>query len=276
MIPERGSLLTHTSSRIVYVPGLSRKILLEGAMIRIRIILLVTLCAAISISLKTASASATERFEYVLLWNGLTAGVASLESVTRGDRMELSSTISSTPPISVVYTVNDRVVSIVRRAAGGSGIGLPEKYHITIREGRHSRDREYRFDYRTRLITYIDNERSERAEFALSAPVFDPLSSIYHIRTLPLAVGKSTSVMVFDNKRIYAMEVRVLRREVVRTPAGEFSTIMVHPVMQGEGFFSRKGELYLWLTDDALRMPVQIRSKIKIGTITGQLTKIVR
>jgi hypothetical protein len=245
-------------------------------MIRISIILLVTLCSAISISLKTASASAAERFEYVLLWNGLTAGVASLESVTRGDRTELSSTISSTPPISVVYTVNDRVVSTLRRASGGSGIGLPEKYHITIREGRHRRDREYRFDYRTRLITYIDNERSERAEFAFSTAVFDPLSSIYHIRTLPLAVGKSTSVMVFDNKHIYAMEVKVLRREVVKTPAGEFSTILVHPVMQGEGFFSRKGELYLWLTDDALRMPVQIRSKIKIGTITGQLTKVIR
>jgi len=237
----------------------------------VRIIPVLLFCCVLN-AMTALNASAAERLEYVLFWNGLAAGNAALEMKENGESVELSSSVTSTPLASVVYTVNDQVVSVLRRGSGAPGIGAPERYRITIREGRHYRAKEYRFDYGTKRITYIDNKDAERAEFPLIAPVFDPLSSIYHIRTLPLVIGRSAYVTVFDNKRVYKMEVKVLRREGVKTPAGTFTTLLVQPMMQSEGFFSRRGELYLWLTDDARRIPVQIKTKIRIGTVTGQLT----
>lgn len=237
----------------------------------VRIISGMLLCCVL-IAMTALNVTAAERLEYVLFWNGLAAGSAALEKREQGERVELSSSVTSTPLASVVYTVNDQVVSSLRRSPDTPGIGTPERYHITLREGRHYRDKEYRFDYRTKRIIYIDNKDAERADFPLVPPVFDPLSSIYHIRTLPLVIGRPVYVTVFDNKRVYKMEVKVLRRETIKTPAGSFTTLLVQPMMQSEGFFSRRGELYLWLTDDARRLPVQIKTKIRIGTVTGQLT----
>lgn len=229
------------------------------------------------IALLPASAEplyAAERLEYSLYWNGIKAGKASLEKRESGDTVQLISTVTSTPLAGFVYTVDDLVVSTLKKRPESGGIGLPSAYRIKLQEGRHRRDREYRFDYAEKKILYINHLEKERLEFPLALPTLDPLASIYHVRTLPLEVGKSLHVTIFDSKRSYRMEVRVLRREEVDTPAGRFKTIAIQPVLQSEGFFSRRGEFFLWLTDDDRRIPVQIKTKIKVGTVTGLLSGI--
>ncbi len=39
--------------------------------------------------------------------------------------------------------------------------------------------------------------------------------------------------------------------------------------------FSERADARVWITDDELRIPVQIRSRLDFGTITLKLTKIV-
>ena len=39
--------------------------------------------------------------------------------------------------------------------------------------------------------------------------------------------------------------------------------------------FSKRSETRLWLTDDARRLPVQIRTKFNFGTITLRLKEMV-
>jgi len=38
------------------------------------------------------------------------------------------------------------------------------------------------------------------------------------------------------------------------------------------GVFKHKGKLKVWLTDDRLKMPVLMKSKILVGSITAELT----
>ncbi|HSW62731.1 MAG TPA: DUF3108 domain-containing protein [Dissulfurispiraceae bacterium] len=220
----------------------------------------------------TGALGAAERFEYSLYWNGIKAGNASLEKRESGDTVQLISTVTSTPLAGVVYTVDDLVVSTLKKGPGSAGMGLPSAYRIKLREGRHRRDKEYRFDYAGKKILYINHLEQEKTEFPLAVPTLDPLACIYYVRTAPLAVGKPLHVIIFDNKRSYRMEVRVLRREEVDTPVGRFKTIAIQPVLQSEGFFSRRGELFLWLTDDDRRIPVQIETKINVGTVIGRLS----
>jgi hypothetical protein len=55
---------------------------------------------------------------------------------------------------------------------------------------------------------------------------------------------------------------------------GTFDCIMVQPVLQGEAIFKQQGELWVWLTDDERKIPVQMKSKVAVGSITTELIKI--
>jgi len=60
-------------------------------------------------------------------------------------------------------------------------------------------------------------------------------------------------------------------KEKVVVPAGTFDTIKVKTLIKFEGLFVNKGEVFIWFTDDEVKMPVKIESKIKVGTITALL-----
>jgi hypothetical protein len=85
-------------------------------------------------------------------------------------------------------------------------------------------------------------------------------------------VGKSVYVDVFDSRKLWNVEVQVLRRERIKTKLGEFDTLVIKPLMKSEGIFNRKGDVYIWLTDDKKRIPVKLESKVPIGSITATLT----
>jgi hypothetical protein len=41
--------------------------------------------------------------------------------------------------------------------------------------------------------------------------------------------------------------------------------------MKSEGIFNRKGDMYIWLTDDLKRIPVKMQTKVAVGSITATL-----
>jgi hypothetical protein len=103
---------------------------------------------------------------------------------------------------------------------------------------------------------------------------YDTLSSVYYIRTLDLSAGPPVELNVFS-RRLHTVRVEVQGRETITTPAGTFRTIRVEPKSAGEGGLIGKGKnLVLWVTDDERRMPVQIRSKLKVGTLVGKLRAV--
>ena len=69
-------------------------------------------------------------------------------------------------------------------------------------------------------------------------------------------------------------EARVEAREQVKVPAGTFQTLRVR-VEAISGALQSKGSVVVWYTDDANRIPVQMRSKLGWGTLLFRLQKIV-
>jgi hypothetical protein len=67
------------------------------------------------------------------------------------------------------------------------------------------------------------------------------------------------------------VEVQVLKKERVSVPAGTFDTVVVKPILKSEGIFLRKGDVYIWLTDDDKKIPVKMKSKVKVGAINAVL-----
>ncbi|MFL5355761.1 DUF3108 domain-containing protein [Archangium sp.] len=96
----------------------------------------------------------------------------------------------------------------------------------------------------------------------------DELSFLYALRTLPLTPGQVYRMDRHFDARRNPVVVRVLRRETLHVPAGEFPTVLVEMEVRDPERFGGRGLLRLHLTDDARRLPVRIESKVPVA---GQL-----
>jgi hypothetical protein len=133
-------------------------------------------------------------------------------------------------------------------------------------EGKRVRDDLIEFDYEKK-VAYRDGK-----PIAIEENTLDSLSSIYYIRLMDLESRQPIPLTVVS-RHLYPLTVVAQGRETVTTPAGTFKTIRVEP--QGpEGLIGKGKTLTLWLTDDEKKMPVQLKSKLKVGTLTGKLKAV--
>ena len=107
----------------------------------------------------------------------------------------------------------------------------------------------------------------------------DPLDDgafFYFVRITPLEVGKTYTFDRYFRKEKNPVTIKVEKREKMELPDGsEVPCLVLHPIIDTKGMFSKRSETRLWLTDDTRRLPVQIRSKFNFGTITLRLKEMV-
>lgn len=161
------------------------------------------------------------------------------------------------------YKVRNRIESTWDSAGRYS-----HRYSENRREGGHKASSEIVFDYERQQAVYADGR-----EFPIPPDVQDALSSFYFTRTRSLPLGGSVFFDYHASRKSLPLEVRVLGRERVKTPAGKFDCVVVEPVLKAGGIFKNKGRLVIWLTDDERRMPVMMRSKVTIGSISVMLVE---
>lgn len=52
----------------------------------------------------------------------------------------------------------------------------------------------------------------------------------------------------------------------------KYPTIVIEPqLLEGTGLFVKRGRLKIWLSDDARRLPVRMRAKVAIGSVSADL-----
>jgi len=110
--------------------------------------------------------------------------------------------------------------------------------------------------------------------YPVTGPVQDALSSFYLTRFRALPIGGRISFDYHASRKTAPMEIRVLGRENVKTPAGRFRCIVVEPLIKAGGIFKNKGRLVIWLTDDERRIPVLMKSKVMIGSVKVVLQEV--
>ena len=159
------------------------------------------------------------------------------------------------------FKVDDRVESII------DALGIfTWRFEKNLREGNYRSDRRYNFDQHQNIV-FSDKDTVEVAPY-----VQDALSVLYYVRTQDLEVGKSIFVDNFTDGEVYPLEVKVLRKEEVEVPAGTFDCVVVEPLLRSVGVFKHEGKLTVYLTDDRLKMPVLMKSKVLVGSIAAELS----
>ncbi len=218
-----------------------------------------------------AAATLRKEFEYTVYWAGIIAGKAVMTYETAPESIKITTRVKSSGFISLFYKVDDVSESIL------SPDGYPISNMIKIREGRKRRHKVTIFerpeDSRPHKATFRDLLKNITMEYDLDRPTYDILSAFYALSKRSLDIGTSEYLDIFDNKKLYNTEVKVLRKERVTVHNAEFDTIVIKPLLKSEGIFVRKGDMYIWLSDDDRRLPVMIKSKVKIGHFTAKLKK---
>ena len=103
----------------------------------------------------------------------------------------------------------------------------------------------------------------------------DIISAIYYLRAQPLATGQSFDLVVSDDGQTYRVPVQVFERKTMKTVAGKVATLRLGIGLFGDGRLvsDRKGDMTIWLTDDARRLPVRARLDADVGTLDIKLKK---
>lgn len=104
----------------------------------------------------------------------------------------------------------------------------------------------------------------------------DDAAFFYFVRVTELQVGKKYTYNRYFRKDKNPVTIEVKKREKLELPDGrEVDCLVLHPVIETKGMFSKRSDTRIWLSDDARRLPVQIRSKFPFGTITLRLKEMV-
>ena len=216
--------------------------------------------------------SIPERLEFDLSYTGIIAGHAVQEVTLEGTDTHIVSTARSADWIRFFFPVDDRIESYLTSGTPPLYIGSPRLYQERKHEGKTITNREARFDRLKLEVTTTDHRNKNEKTQPITKRTYDTLSSFFYFRTIPLQVGTSYFIDIYDCNRLWNTEVKVLRREELVIPLGRFKTIVIQPLLKSEGLFARTGDLFIWLTDDDRRIPVQMKSKVVVGSITATLT----
>ncbi len=212
-----------------------------------------------------------EQLVFSVRYGKIPAGEATLSIVDQNfvdghPCLHVVSTARSSSVFDKVYPVRDRYESYMDVDSLYS-----RHFEKHLREGRYKADQVVRMDQEAGRARYHDGR-----EFEIPHGTFDVLSAFYRVRTMELKEGSEFFLDSHADRKNYPMKVSVIGKERVETPVGTFDCFVLEPRLRSGAFFKGEGKLTIWLTDDERRIPVQMKSKIPIGSISVVLTSMTR
>jgi hypothetical protein len=213
--------------------------------------------------------SAREKLYFDIYWLGIYVGKAVLEAVNDNGNVKITSQVHSAPLISAFYKVEDYAESQVIN-------GIPYFFKIKQREGRKRGNKETFFDITNKKVTHINYIKGTKDEHSINADMlWDVMSGFYYLRTQKLNVGETIYINIFDSNKFYQAEVQVLRKDRIKTDDDkELDTVVVKPILKSEGLFENKGDISVWLSDDAMKVPLKVETEVPIGKVVAELKSL--
>jgi hypothetical protein len=157
------------------------------------------------------------------------------------------------------------------------GLHLSSK---TLEEGKVRREQKSVIDREAGRVTYTErdlaNEKTEPKVKEAASPTWiqDLLSTCYFVRTQKLNDGDVIKVPISDVGEVFNIEIVVAGREEIKVDAGKFKTIKLNAMIFDGRYIKRSGEMFVWLSDDATRIPVRAKIKSSGSTVTVDLKRI--
>jgi len=209
----------------------------------------------------------TESLTYNVEWRLINAGTAVVERTNTQMTMRLL----SAGLVSKLYKVDDTY----KLTHDG---GCAKSVYMLAHEGRRRRETNITF-HRTRA-DYLERDLIKNTvvrQDSIEIPncVYDVVGALHALRGMRIDLGKSIDVGITDGKKFAAVRVESQEREDVKLKGKQYKTIRYEAFLFNNVIYSRKARMFIWLTEDARRVPVklEVRMSFPIGTITLTLDK---
>jgi hypothetical protein len=227
-------------------------------------------CAPIS----AEPASATDQkftWQYGIEWRLVRAGLARITSTPESTGFQGDLHIESAGLVSKLYRVNDDYRVQMNSEYCASTV------NIHAEEGKRRRDTNITFA--NGKAAYSERDLLKNTTLTKEAPVppcvHEYIGGLQRLRQHRPEIGQSIQVPLSDGKKSASVKVEAQEREEVTTPMGKFKAIRYEVFLFNDVLINKKARLFVWLTDDDRRLPVQIRARMQflIGTIELKLEK---
>lgn len=160
------------------------------------------------------------------------------------------------------------------------------RYEQTTKTGRKTKDVIVDFDWQAnaahfqRTETFFHPEPKTNVktlETALLPGTFDPLSAFYYTRMLVLQERTLIERPISDGKRTLSANLKVIRRESIALNGRFYDTFLMQPDLKGVNPVFEKeagAAILIWVSADARRIPIKLKSKVRVGSFTGELVGV--
>ena len=210
-----------------------------------------------------------EKLTFDVKYGFVTAGVAEMavpkiKRISGRDAYHITFKVNSVPSFDVFYKVRDRYETYLDVEAL-----FPWRFEQHIREGGYSRDFSAFFDQRR------GKAKTSEGSYDIPPNVNDIISAFYFARTFDysdMKVGDKVHLENFYKDKVYPLDILFLGRETIDVEAGKFDCLIVEPLVAEGGLFKNEGNIIIWLSDDELKIPVKVKTKVVIGSIDAELT----
>lgn len=210
-----------------------------------------------------------EKLIFDVKYGFVTAGIAEMsipqiKKMSGRDSYQINFTVNSVPTFDPFYKVRDRYVTYM----DVEGL-FPWRFEQHLREGSYSKDFSAYFDQRRGIA------KTSEGSYEIPQFVHDIVSAFYYARVLDYSHLKEGDLFRLENfykDKVHPLDVVFHGRETIQVDAGTFDCVIIEPLVKEGGLFKHDGDIIIWLSDDELKIPVKVKTKIIIGSVDAELS----
>jgi len=213
--------------------------------------------------------SGQEKMHFTISWSGgIKIGdlYMTITPVDSGEGLAITARVTDHGLFKLFYPVDDTFTTYIQ-----GPLKLPYRYEVHQQEGRGMDVRRLTlYDQQHFSVVYRKNDNPQTV-YSMEGKAYNEFSSFFITRALQLVPDRQEIVPTFVDEKRHKVAVKVFGVEPRKTIFGTMDTIKVMPKMTFKGLYDKDGDTVFWLTDDICRIPVEIDSKILIGSLVAEL-----
>lgn len=231
-----------------------------------------TLCASRQMANADVPAPSSLSYTYRVDWGVVNAGDAVFDLKDTGDgnwRIDLN--IESIGVVNRLYKVSDKY------QVSGDGQFCPASVSLDAIEGKKHQTSQLKFDAHEHTVDFREHDliRNTDSHNTLTVPpcTHDIASALASFHDLDLQPGKDAFLSITDGKKVASVKVQAQAREQLHIADKTFPVVRYEAFLFNNVLYKHKGRLFIWVTDDAHRLPIQMRLQLgfPIGNIQLEL-----
>jgi hypothetical protein len=215
-----------------------------------------------------------EKLTYHVEWRLITAGNVTIQlSRASGGNWETDMNVESAGLVTRWYKVIDKYKAVTNQKFCGLNSNLDAQ------EGKHHKLTLMNFDVQHNKVEYDDHDvlknTSDKRWLDVPPCTYETVGALASLRLTDMQPGKWTTIPITDGKKFVYGKIQAQARESLNLEGKSYQTVRYEAFLFDNVLYKRKGRLFIWLTDDAGHVPVQLRFQMgfPIGNITVELDK---